>query len=118
MSLREDAARHALELAERSATGSLGLLEQARARLERIQREPKEPPRDSVVRFKVRYSYDRGDTSYTYIATRVAAGWYVTGQRGVMKWDDVLALASHDVYVKDGTRPLRIRSLVAGEWIK
>lgn len=106
MSTREvRAAELALAEAERAVAS-------ARLKLERVKAAsalPPEPARDTTLQIKVQYR--PGETTYTYIAYRTAAGhWLVTGQRYADKkltWEDVVKLADRN---HNGRAHLRILS--------
>ncbi|QWY83862.1 hypothetical protein SEA_A3WALLY_366 [Microbacterium phage A3Wally] len=106
MSTREvRAAELALAEAERAVAS-------ARLKLERTKAAsalPPEPARDTTLQIKVQYR--PGETTYTYIAYRTAAGhWLVTGQRYADKkltWEDVVKLADKN---HNGRAHLRILS--------
>lgn len=106
MSTREvRAAELALAEAERAVAS-------ARLKLERVKAAsalPPEPARDTTLQIKVQYR--PGETTYTYIAYRTAAGyWLVTGQRYADKkltWEDVVKLADKN---HNGRAHLRILS--------
>lgn len=114
-----EAARLALEVAERSAADALTRLEQARLRMDVVSTLPDEPKRGSVIKFYVQYN--NGSQVYTYVALRTDVGaWFVTGRSDPMTWDELIRLMMRDISTKMlgvGFYLFGNSSKKAGEWI-
>lgn len=95
--------RAAVAAAEAAAEMAAEHLEAVRAELrsaESVRRQ--EPAPGSEIRILVRFA--PGEREYVYLALRASnprefgANWYVTGQKGKVTWDHLLALVERGTY--------------------
>ena len=107
-----DAAEAAYRLANKR-------LERALAVAAVAERIPKEPKKNTIIKFQVQYN--ENDIVYTYVAVRLEPGWYITGRSSIHTWETLVDLMQRDITSKRHDGAIRFFAYstdsTAGKWM-